>query len=239
DAIIGVVMALVSWLLLYTINPDLVKFTPLTKLPIPAASTSATGGATSAANSAAAQQQLAQCQSYCNNAGADSSSAGTTWTQNCLSGCQQNAQNAAASGSKATGGQCNQINDACNNNSSGIDPSLLKTVMAGGEGCNKNVSSDGYGSCGYSQALPNIRTACGISGTPSETCAKIQADPQLDANCAAWLIKQQGSSCGTTDAVQVGCCYNGGPSNSDCHKNPTYGTKINNYVSKYGSSTQN
>ena len=110
---------------------------------------------------------------------------------------------------------------------------VLKTILAGGEGCSSRVSDDGYGSCGYSQALPTIRTACGISGTNSETCTKIQADVQLDINCAAWLINSQSGSCPATDYFAAGCCYNGGPSNSDCHKNTSYGTKLTNFYGSY------
>lgn len=191
DAIIGLIMAITSWLLLYTINPDLVQ--------IPALSSSSSSSSSSSQDS--------------------TGKTGDTTTPT------------TPSSNPVSTSDCSEINDAVNNNSSGIDPTLLKTVMAGGEGCNKSLSSDGYGSCGYSQALPSIRTACGITGTAEESCAKIQADTQLDANCAAWLIKEQGSSCGTTDVVSVGCCYNGGPSNSDCHKNPGYADKLKNYKS--------
>jgi hypothetical protein len=102
DAIIGVILALVAYLLLYTINPDLVKFTPLTALPMPTSLGTSSANSQAAAQQAIAQQ-LQQCQAYCNNAGATGSD-GTTWTQNCLNGCTQNAQNAqqaAANGQSA------------------------------------------------------------------------------------------------------------------------------------------
>ncbi|KKR21831.1 MAG: hypothetical protein UT50_C0003G0012 [Candidatus Moranbacteria bacterium GW2011_GWA2_39_41] len=187
DAIIGLILALVSYLLLYEINPNLVKL----RAPAvsPTAST-AQGGTTTA-------------------------SGGTT---------------TGGAGTPALcDGTCNQVNSACLNNSSSINSSILKSIVTGGEGCNKSVSSDGFGSCGYSQALPSIRTACGISGTPSETCVKIQNDVTLDINCAAWLIKNQSGKCGTTEISRVGCCYNGGPNNGDCHKNAWYGPKVTNY----------
>lgn len=111
---------------------------------------------------------------------------------------------------------CEQVNNAIENNTSGVDPNILKAIVVGGEGCNKSFSTDGKGSCGYSQALPAIRAKCGITGTAAETCAKIQADVNLDINCAAWLINNERTRCTTTNIRQVASCYNtGDPGN--CH----------------------
>ena len=189
DALVGLILALLAYLILYIINPKLIEIKSLQPAPTSITTTTPTGGPVS--------------------------TGGITCT--------------------GSGGSCSQVDSAINSNSSGIDAKVLKTIIAGGEGCNKSLSSDGYGSCGYSQALPTIRTACGISGTASETCAKIQNDVQLDVNCAAWLVNSQSGSCTTTDYAKAGCCYNGGPSNSDCHKSAAtnYQNKLTNYYEKY------
>jgi hypothetical protein len=113
---------------------------------------------------------------------------------------------------------CSKIDAAVNNNSSGVDPVLLKSILVGGECCSAALSSDGFGSCGYSQALPYTRTWCGISGTASETCKKVQNDVQLDINCAAKYIKEGGvgrkPDCVSTDVRVVASCYNTGRANN-------------------------
>ena len=113
--------------------------------------------------------------------------------------------------------RCEQVNDAIENNTSGVDPNILKAVVVGGEGCSSRLSTDGHGSCGYSQALPSIRSWCGITGTEAETCAKIQADVNLDMNCAARLIASGNSRCNATDIMVVASCYNTGQP-GQCYK---------------------
>lgn len=188
DALVGLILALLAYLILYIINPELVKIkmggisttTPTATTPI---ATTPTGGKT----------------------------------------CT------------GSGGTCSQVDSAIGSNAFGIDTKVLKTILAGGEGCAKRLSDDGFGSCGYSQALPKIRTACGISGTANETCAAVQNDVQLDVNCAAWLVSNQSGRCTKTDYIQAGCCYNGGPNNADCHKSvaTNYKNKLTNYYEKY------
>jgi len=241
DAIIGLIMALTAWILLNTINPSLLT---ITKLTGPAAGTASTapGSSTTSPSSAptAAQQQQNQqdCTAYCAGGGSDTSVDQNTCNTNCMAAKAAQQPTTTSNSNPVTGGNCSQINDAINNNNQGVPPATLKAVMGGGEGCNPAVSSDGLGSCGYSQALPATRTACGITGTAQETCAKIQADPNLDVNCAAQTINNMQTyskgACDPNDPVAAGCCYNGGQSNSDCHKNPAYATKVNNYISKYG-----
>lgn len=105
------------------------------------------------------------------------------------------------------------VKQAEQGNASGVDPRVLDAIIRCGEGCDSRVSTDGHGSCGYSQALPKIRTWCGITGTPQETCAKIQADPQLDVNCAAKLIADNQKRCGS-DIRNVASAYNSGKCNN-------------------------
>ena len=184
-----------------------------------------------------ADQIASDCSSWCTNGGYG----GGETTDQCNSKCvsdttaSQKAQTASnstnTSGTSVSSSNCSQINDACNNNSSGVDPKLVKAMLTGGEGCNKSVSSDGYGSCGYSQALPAIRTKCGISGTAAESCAAIQNDAQLDANCAAWLINDNAKRCGT-DVSGAASCYNSGKANNCANTTKNYCGRVQDAYNK-------
>jgi len=122
------------------------------------------------------------------------------------------------------------ISAAAQNNAVGLDPNLLMTILDGGEGCNKSKSSDGHGSCGYGQLLPeNRRAYCGLTGTDEETCRSVQDNLQLDVDCAAKFIKESLANCfdGPIKEVDppdkstildtkgsagyIGGCYNCGP----------------------------
>ena len=215
DAVIGLIMALSAYLILYEINPSLLTITAPKDMSLAGNNT---GTSSASSNPSQTAQNQADCDKYCNGGGMGDGTSVDTCKSNCMAAksaqqTQQSATTGNPSGTKVSGGSCSQIDDACNSNTSGVDPKLLKAVMVGGEGCNKSVSSDGYGSCGYSQALPAIRTKCGISGTAAESCAAIQNDPQLDANCAAWLINDNAKRCGM-DVAGVASCYNSGKPNN-------------------------
>lgn len=107
---------------------------------------------------------------------------------------------------------------------------MLKTVVTAGEGCNKSVSTDGFGSCGYSQALPAVREWCGITGTAAETCAKVQNDVNLDINCAAKLIKDNNKRCSMSDIREVGSCYNSGKKNNCAKTTANYCGRLETYL---------
>lgn len=188
DAIIGLLLALLTYLIFYTINPALVNPPGLTSVPA-----ITPGGA-----------------------GTQNGTGGVPG-----SGTEEGGVPGAGNTGAQVPGGSSQIHAAIANNSSGIDPKILSAIMGGGEGWNKNVSTDGFGSCGYSQTLPAIRTACGIVGTPAETCQKIQNDPQLDANCAAWLIKDNAGRCGM-DIQNVASCYNTGKPNNCANSTNNY-----------------
>jgi hypothetical protein len=241
DAIIGLIMALCAYLILYTINPDLLKVNVPKDTSLATSGTSTgTTGTSSAPSAAQTAKNQQDCNTYCAAGGSDVNTSAADCNSQCMAAkSAQQATSTASNSNPVSGGNCSQINDAINSNNQGVPPATLKAVMGGGEGCNKSLSSDGYGSCGYSQALPATRTACGITGTAAETCAKIQADPNLDVNCAAQTInnmqKYSKGACDPNDPVSAGCCYNGGQGNSDCHKNPGYATKVTHYISKYGS----
>lgn len=182
DAIAGLLLALVSYLLLYTINPDLVKITPLENF--------GTGGGTGGSGG--------------------SGTGGGSFTCN--------------------DGKCTQIDSAISNNSSGIDGNILKSIMVGGEGCDPAYSSDGKGSCGYSQALPDIRSWCGI--TDPDFCGKVKSGDanaiQEDVNCAAKLIKDNSGRCGM-DVQNVASCYNSGSPNNCSNTTNNYCSRVQSY----------
>ena len=121
-----------------------------------------------------------------------------------------------------------EVAAAVKNNSSSVNPNIVMSIIDAGEGCNKSLSSDGYGSCGYSQALPAIRTKCGITGTPTETCRKIQNDAQMDINCAAWLIKANAGRCGM-NIRNVASCYNSGKPNNCPRTTKDYCGRVERY----------
>lgn len=105
------------------------------------------------------------------------------------------------------------IANAISSNTYHISANIITSIIQGGEGCNKSISTDGHGSCGYGQLLPENRTKCGITGTAAQTCAKIQGDITLDMNCTAWLLNDNAKhGCSLNDIRKVASCWNaGGP----------------------------
>ena len=90
-----------------------------------------------------------------------------------------------------------------------IDAKILQSVLVAGEGCNPNISP--RGACGYGQEMPEIRSWCGITGSASETCTKVQNDTELSIDCAAKLIKDNNKlGCETDSCSEVARCYNAG-----------------------------
>jgi hypothetical protein len=181
DALLGLLLAMTSYLLLYTINPELVTFKKLQVVP------GAPGGGVSGGGGA----------------GGGFASSGA-----CLNG------------------NCTQIDLAIQNCSFGVDKVLLKSLAAGGEGC--AAKSSPKGACGFFQTMPAIRKWCGITGTAEETCAKIQADRQLDANCAAKLIADNARQCGTS-VRGVASCYNTGKPNNCANSERDYCGRVEKY----------
>ncbi len=130
-----------------------------------------------------------------------------------------------------TTGKCASMSNvvaAAKNNASGVNSNIIMSIIDGGEGCNKSVSADGFGSCGYSQALPAVRAKCGITGSSSESCSKIQSDVQLDINCAAWLINSNEGRCGM-DIRNVASCYNSGKPNNCSNTTNNYCGRVEAY----------
>ncbi len=196
DAVIGLMLALVAYLILYVINPDLVQIRSICGTQSGGTQPPPGGGGSQPPPGGGGTQPPP------GGAGAFS--------------CSDNG--------------CTVVNDAVSNNSSGVDPNVLKTVLTAGEKCNSGLSTDGHGSCGYSQAKPIIRTWCGISGTDAETCAKVQADTNLDVNCAAKLIKSRNGSCPMSNIREVGSCYNSGKPNNCAKTTADYCGRLETYL---------
>ncbi len=161
NSIFGLVLTLCSYLLLVTINPSLVTFTPLR----------------------------------------------LTWIE-----ALSLEKMKAGSGGACNNGECTQIDEAANNNSVGISGAILKSLLVGGEGCNPAVSTDGFGSCGYSQARPPYRgSICGLTNTPSD-CELFKRDIQADLNCTAKFVEEMLRTCRGNDGSirSIASCYNSG-----------------------------
>ncbi|HPN96905.1 MAG TPA: pilin [Candidatus Moranbacteria bacterium] len=222
NAIIGVVMALTAYLLLYTINPDLVKIKSISN-----------GGSGSGnENKENKEECINNCEkSKCKDMVDEELS---ECSDKCKSGCNNNSD-----GDKiCNDGKCTKADNAINNNSSNINPSTLKSIVVAGEGCNPANSSDGLGSCGYSQALPKIRKWCGI--TDSSFCSKVQSGDsdaiQTDINCAAKLIKDNEKRCGT-DIRNVASCYNSGKPNNCAKTTKDYCGRVEKYYNNCNKSS--
>jgi hypothetical protein len=116
------------------------------------------------------------------------------------------------------------------------------SIIDAGEGCNNGKSP--AGACGYSQVMPAYRkSVCGLVGTNEQTCAAMQNDLQLDINCGAKFIKNDGAfkSCFTDGGIKLlSACYNRGASaarNGDCGEgSPPYCQRVETY---YKSCTSN
>jgi hypothetical protein len=225
DAIIGLLLAFFSYLILYVINPDLTQLRGIC----------GTGGTTTPGDPV----PDGTCTGFTYSAWQpDPCAEGSTQTRTATgspAGCtggtpDSTSRTCSTSSFSCSDNGCSQVNDAVENNSSGVDPNVVKTVLMAGEGCNKSLSTDGEGSCGYSQALPAIRSWCGITGTAEETCTKIQNDVNLDVNCAAKLIKDNNNRCPMTNIREVGSCYNSGKPNNCANTTANYCGRLENYL---------
>jgi hypothetical protein len=227
DAIIGLLLAFFAWLILNEINPNLVQMKTICK----DASTTKTDTPSDPKNpSKTCAFTYSDWQPNPCTDGTDQTRTSTSSPAGCTGGTPEATTRKCNNSSfSCSGNKCTQVDDAAKNNSSGVDPNVIKTVLTAGEGCNKSLSKDGKGSCGYSQALPKIRAWCGITGTAEETCAKIQNDTNLDVNCAAKLIKDNNRRCPTSNIQQVGSCYNSGKANNCSNTTSNYCGRLENY----------
>lgn len=187
DALAGLFLALLAWLLLYTINPDLVN------LPgAPAASQSpGTPGAGGVP-------------------GTPTGPGGTT--KGYAAACPDSSSTTAIDYSKAAQDANIKPNSACNNynftNSNGTDPKILKAMAQMESSCGTNKGPSSANACGLMQMKPE--TASSLAGR-TVTCDDLKNDDSLSIDLASKYISQNASSScvnGSTAAIFAG--YNSG-----------------------------
>jgi hypothetical protein len=189
DAIVGLLLAVSAYIILYTINPDLVKLKRPTveQVPLPSAVAPPVGVPPVTVPGAVPLVASRLC----------------------------------------AGGSCNRVDSYIQNNTYGVDPAILKSLIVGGEGCDPNRSS--AGACGYTQLMPANRSWCGIAGTADQTCQAVQNDPQLAINCASRLLSQDMiPRCGA-DMNQIASCYNTGRPNNCANAQNNYCGRVSAY----------
>jgi hypothetical protein len=169
DAIAGVILALVSYLLLYTINPDLLQIQPL--IPISGAPGPGAGGIP----------------------GVPGGPAGTTTGY--LAACSNASSSTPIDYARAATDNNISVNQNCNNynfsNSSGIDAKTLKSIAQLESSCGSNKGPSSAGACGMMQILPN--TASQLAGR-TVTCQELINDNALSIDLAAKYVSQGTSS---------------------------------------------
>lgn len=187
DAIAGLVLALVSYVLLWTINPDLVKFKPLSVKPGAGVTTSSTGtGGTGTGGT------------YANYAKA----------------CPQGDSVAVATDfSKATQDSTIQLDSNCNKfdtlfNSFGqqynVNSKILKTIAQIESTCGARKGESPAKCCGLMQLSPD--TATRLNGS-AVTCAQLIVDDSLSIKLAAKYVKESGYM---NDSEKLFAGYNSG-----------------------------
>lgn len=128
DAIAGVILALTSYILLYTINPALLDIKSLSDTSVGAAGVLGSSGGPS----------------------------GTT--NGYSKACSGNTSNTPIDYSKATSDSSIKLSSACdkyNFSGYGVDPCILKTIAQMESNCGANKGPSSAGACGLMQLLPS------------------------------------------------------------------------------------
>lgn len=171
DAIAGIILALSSWLLLYVINPDLVRIQPLK--PLAGAPGLGAAGVP----------------------GAGGGPAGTT--QGYKAACPDVSSTNPIDFSKASSDEKISLDSACDkydfSNSAGVDPKILKTIAQLESSCGANKGPSSSGAYGLMQILPS--TASSMAGRVISGQELIN-DDKLSIELAAKYIKTySGTTC--------------------------------------------
>lgn len=183
DALVGLLLAMLSYLLLYIINPDLVRINP--------ASTGTTPPATQQPGGAQQQQQGTQ------------RPAATTGGDTCtIYQNTNNVVNFATTTITPLPSSCSQYSFQ---NSSGVDEKILKSIAATESTCTAGAAS-GVGSCGLMQLQPSTAQNYNPQAT---SCAWLQANPQESIRIAAQYIAANSGSHGY-NLEKLFAGYNGG-----------------------------
>ncbi len=165
DAIIGVVLALLSYIALYTINPNLVRINPL-----PTSGAAGTPGAPNGPSGTTAGYKKA-CPDSNSTVPIDYSKAASDSDINLSSACEQ-------------------YNFS---NSFKVDPCLLRAMAQMESNCGSNKGPSPSGACGLMQILPN--TASKLAGKPTTCADLINSDELSIKLAAQYVKENQASSC--------------------------------------------
>lgn len=183
DAIIGILMALTAWLLLYIINPELVKIKTISLSGVASTTTQA------------------ECEQWCRDAGGNES-----WTSECISGCGNGTGVATSTAS------CSNLNSSLNNelsaasSATGVPAALLAAFMQ--RECSPAMSNSSacstnnlYGAGGAMQFIDSTWASTNCSGS--------KFNRQDALMCAAKKIKKDSggdySDSGITKAAKAYC----------------------------------
>lgn len=171
DAILGFILAMVSYLILYIINPDLVSLNPLTQRV----------GGIGAAGSP----------------GSVSGPTGTT--KGYQAACPDTSSTTAIDYSKAKNDSNIKLSSACDkydfSNSFNVNKCVLKAMAQMESNCGTNTGPSSAGACGLMQLLPATATQLNnnyrIDSTKqSITCDDLKNSNELSIKLAAAYIKQ-------------------------------------------------
>lgn len=187
DAIIGLLLAFTAWLILYTINPELVKIKSI-QMNTGAAGVPGTKGGPGG-----------------------TSDGGKAACPDPTSTTPINYANAINDTGIKPNDECNKYNFS---NSSGVDPAMLKAIAQMESSCGKNKGPSGSGACGLMQLLPS--TASSLAGK-NVTCEELKSNDQLSIDLASKFIqKHQGDSCVTAANNPTAAIFGGYNSGYGC-----------------------
>ena len=191
DAIAGVVLALASYVLIYTINPTLLNINSPSLLVggISGGSGSATLGTSS---------------------GTGSTSKGYT------NACPDSGSTTPIDYSKATSDSAIKSDSTCDHYDTlfnkygvdGVDPKMLKAIAQIESSCGKNKGPSSSGACGLMQILPK---------TANASCDRLNNDDDFSIKTAASLIRESlKSSCVTSASDKKAAIFAGYNSGYGC-----------------------
>lgn len=185
DAIAGLILALISYVLLYTINPELVQFKPLKGITSTSSSSSSTTSGTS------------------------NGSTGGTIAQNYAKACPAGDTVAKiADFSKAPNDPKIVVDSNCAklipSSVDGVSAKILQTIAQIESTCGVKKGESPAKCCGLMQLAP--ATASTLNGSPV-TCAQLIADDALSIRLSAKYLKQSGY---LNDSEKLFAGYNSG-----------------------------
>ncbi len=191
DAIAGVILALASYVLIYTINPTLLNINSPSLL---------VGGISGGSGSATL---------------GTSSGTGST-SKGYASACPNSGSTTPINYSGATSDTAIKPDSTCDQydnlfkeyGTDGVDPKMLKAIAQIESSCGKNKGPSSSGACGLMQILPK---------TAKADCSKLNSDDEFSIKTAASLIRENlQSSCVTSASDRNAAIFAGYNSGYGC-----------------------